>query len=67
VKHFAKKKRNEILVKIRLNEDLPSLAKKKSITTLDTLAYTYFNENMTLVKDMPKEQNDVSTLYHTYP
>ena len=53
---YCKAKRDEIIVKIRLDEDLPRLAKKKSITTFDTLAYTYFNENMTLVKDMPKEQ-----------
>ncbi len=51
---YCKAKRDEIIVKIRLDEDLPRLAKKKSITTFDTLAYTYFNENMTLVKDMPK-------------
>ena len=53
---YCKQKRDEIIVKIRLDEDLPHLAKKKTATTLDDLAYTYFNENMTLVKDMAKEQ-----------
>jgi len=53
---YCKKKRDEIIVKIRLDEDLPHLAKKKSSITLDTLAYQYFNDNMTLVKDMLKKQ-----------
>ena len=53
---YCKAKRDEIVVKQRLGEESPHLAKKKSLITLDTLAYQYFNENMTLVKDMPKEQ-----------
>ena len=53
---YCKNKRDEIIVKTRLGEDLPHLAKKKSNVTLNDLAHTYFKEQSPFVKDMPKEQ-----------
>lgn len=54
--NYCKQIRNEILMKLRLGEEPPTIAKKKKkiITTLDNLAEVYFKEKEMEVKDLEK-------------
>ena len=54
--NYCKQIRNEILMKLRLGEEPPTIAKKKKkiITTLDNLAEIYFKEKEMEVKDLEK-------------
>ncbi|SMP87537.1 Site-specific recombinase XerD [Epsilonproteobacteria bacterium SCGC AD-308-E02] len=53
---FCKVKLDEIVVKIRLGEDLPKIAKKVSTTTIDDLAAKYYEMKTNTVKDIEKEK-----------
>ncbi len=54
--NYCKQIRNEILMKLRLGEEPPTIAKnkKKIIITLDNLAEIYFKEKEMEVKDLEK-------------
>ena len=53
---YCKNKRDEIVVKLRLGEDAPHLAKKKSGITFDECADKYFSDRSHLVKESHKEK-----------
>lgn len=52
---YCKAKRDEIVTKIRLGEDLPHLAKPKQSLSISDMAYIYFEYKSTTVKDIDKE------------
>ena len=53
---YCKSKRDEIVVKIRLGEELPHLAKKKNGVTFDEVALRYFSDKKHKTKDCDKEK-----------
>ena len=52
---YCKIKRDEILMKIRLGEDLPHLAMPKQILTIFEMSEIYFKHKSATVKDIDKE------------
>ncbi|MCX6076760.1 MAG: tyrosine-type recombinase/integrase [Campylobacterales bacterium] len=53
---YCKAKRDEIITKIRLGEELPSLAKPKQTMTIFDMSELYFDYKSATVKDIEKEK-----------
>lgn len=53
---YCKAKRDEIITKIRLGEDLPHLAKPKQSISISKMAELYFEYKSSTVKDIDKEK-----------
>ncbi len=53
---YCKSKRDEIVIKIRLGEDLPNIAKPKQAMTIFEMSELYFEYKSTTVKDIDKEK-----------
>ncbi|PHO11339.1 integrase [Malaciobacter marinus] len=61
--HYCNQKRNEILHKIRLGEELPIKRKKKSINTLDKIAQVYFEDKKSDKKRISKYNLHVQPVF----
>lgn len=53
---YCKAKREEIVTKIRLGEELPHIAKPKQIMTIFDMSEIYFEHKASTVKDIEKEK-----------
>jgi len=53
---YCKSKLNEITTKIKLGEELPHIARKKSQLTFNELAEKYFTDKLNTTKDAQKER-----------
>ena len=53
---YCKAKLNEITTRIKLGEDLPHIAKRKSKLTFDDLAKKYFTDKALTTKEAKKEE-----------
>ena len=57
---YCKAKRDEIVIKIRLGEELPHIAKPKQTMTIFDMSELYFEYKSTTVKDIDKEKRRFS-------
>lgn len=60
---YCNQKRNEILHKLRLGEELPIKHKKKKITTLDDIAKIYFEDKKSAKKRVSKYELHVKPVF----